>query len=671
MDPTSTPIASQTQAQKQAETPAPAVIHLPGKTLEGGGQLVRLALSLSSLTGIPIHITDIRGNRSRGGGLKAQHLTAVQWLAAECKADVEGALLGSRELWFRPHRVIGESAQNGEDDDAEGDGSGEFEDGRRIGAEANNIGRGDDGDEDQEEENGMAITRRNQRTIRIKQSSAGSITLVLQAILPYLLFSSPSSSYSPFATTSTSKSTSHYPNESINVEITGGTNVSHSPSFEYISQVLFPTLLRIGVPGPLSAVLHRRGWSSGGSAGDGSGGDVGEGKAQYNSVGRATFTITPFAPGTFLPAFEIENRGEIVRIEVSMLAPRGGGNGNDPVKRQGKTKGKEKRRDKRKGNNRNIDVDNNDDDDDDESGGGRGEDTRSLLRRLVLDALERSFPDVESHILLDEDSSAGNANSKRLYLLLVAHTSTGHRIAKDWLYDRKIHTPKNANRGGFGSGSGMEEAVMNLVTTVVKGLEQDIRRIHPTSCVDEHLQDQLVVFQALAKGCSIVDPPVSGSSVSSAQIFVPRLNQNNDDDFDEDDDQTEDGKQEDIDDGVPKDNGRQSYDDDEDVDDGKNDPLPQSLNLDKRKRNAKGQTEEREEREVVMTTRPTTLHTQTARWVASEMLGVVFDEKKGSCQGVGFVVGDVYPVPSSHPSQATSSSSFAPLEDSLHELSLT
>lgn len=77
-------------------------IHLQGTTLEGGGQLVRLALSLSALISTPIRITNIRGNRSGGGGLKGQHLTALEWLSKACDAKVEGAMKKSRVLVFEP-----------------------------------------------------------------------------------------------------------------------------------------------------------------------------------------------------------------------------------------------------------------------------------------------------------------------------------------------------------------------------------------------------------------------------------------------------------------------------------------------------------------------------------------------------------------------------------------
>lgn len=45
-------------------------VHLDGRTGEGGGQLVRIAIALASVTCKPVKITDVRGNRPgpRGGG---------------------------------------------------------------------------------------------------------------------------------------------------------------------------------------------------------------------------------------------------------------------------------------------------------------------------------------------------------------------------------------------------------------------------------------------------------------------------------------------------------------------------------------------------------------------------------------------------------------------------
>lgn len=41
---------------------------IDGCTGEGGGQLVRLACALAAVTSSPIRITNVRGNRNRGGG---------------------------------------------------------------------------------------------------------------------------------------------------------------------------------------------------------------------------------------------------------------------------------------------------------------------------------------------------------------------------------------------------------------------------------------------------------------------------------------------------------------------------------------------------------------------------------------------------------------------------
>jgi RNA 3'-terminal phosphate cyclase (ATP) len=43
-------------------------IVLDGKVGEGGGQVVRVAVAISALTGQSLVINNIRGNRSGGGG---------------------------------------------------------------------------------------------------------------------------------------------------------------------------------------------------------------------------------------------------------------------------------------------------------------------------------------------------------------------------------------------------------------------------------------------------------------------------------------------------------------------------------------------------------------------------------------------------------------------------
>jgi RNA 3'-terminal phosphate cyclase (ATP) len=81
------------------------MITIDGTTGEGGGQVLRTALSLSAITGKPFVINNIRGNRSKPG-LRQQHLTCVDAAAEICNAVVEGNHIGSSALTFRPDKRI-------------------------------------------------------------------------------------------------------------------------------------------------------------------------------------------------------------------------------------------------------------------------------------------------------------------------------------------------------------------------------------------------------------------------------------------------------------------------------------------------------------------------------------------------------------------------------------
>ncbi|MBS3168001.1 RNA 3'-phosphate cyclase [Candidatus Woesearchaeota archaeon] len=70
----------------------------------GGGQILRSSLSLSVLTQKPFKIINIRKKRSNSG-LQRQHLTAVNSIAEICKAKVKGNELDSTELEFIPSKV--------------------------------------------------------------------------------------------------------------------------------------------------------------------------------------------------------------------------------------------------------------------------------------------------------------------------------------------------------------------------------------------------------------------------------------------------------------------------------------------------------------------------------------------------------------------------------------
>lgn len=159
---------------------AQAMLDIDGSYGEGGGQLLRLAVALSAITGTAVRIANIRARRDKPG-LAPQHLTAVHAVGELCGAQIEGLALRSQVITFAPETLRG----------------GEY---------------------------------------RFNIGTAGSVTLLLQALLPVML-----------AVQMPCK-----------VHITGGTDVRQAPPADYLHEVLIRLIGRLGAQVTLR--LLRRGY---------------------------------------------------------------------------------------------------------------------------------------------------------------------------------------------------------------------------------------------------------------------------------------------------------------------------------------------------------------------------------------------------------------------------
>jgi RNA 3'-terminal phosphate cyclase (ATP) len=144
------------------------MLTLDGSIGEGGGQILRTALSLSLVTGQAFGMEKIRAGRPKPG-LQPQHLAALNAAATIGAAEVEGASQDSQELLFRPQQVT----------------PGDYS---------------------------FAV------------GTAGSVTLVLQTILPALMIAGGPSS----------------------LVLEGGTHNPMAPPFEFLAKTFLPLLHRMG-----------------------------------------------------------------------------------------------------------------------------------------------------------------------------------------------------------------------------------------------------------------------------------------------------------------------------------------------------------------------------------------------------------------------------------------
>ncbi|KAJ5089157.1 hypothetical protein N7532_007841 [Penicillium argentinense] len=252
---------------------SPRHVKLDGRTLEGGGQLVRNALALSALTSQPITVEHVCGNRGGKTGLKASHAAAVKLVGDISRSKVTSGQVGSQGVTFEPpcsSNADGEESLLREDGPLHSPNAIAGDSAARL----------------------VSLTRRKLCSeYNIRLPTPGS------ALYPYLLWAG-----------------SHTSTPSIKVNIIGGTNGTNSPSYDYAAQVMVPNFQKLGLP-PLYVALHKRGWTTG-----------------VVSMGFVTFHIHPLQSceqtrniGTALPKFPRINimdydRGKITSIRITVLA---------------------------------------------------------------------------------------------------------------------------------------------------------------------------------------------------------------------------------------------------------------------------------------------------------------------------------------------------------------
>jgi RNA 3'-terminal phosphate cyclase (ATP) len=80
------------------------MLEINGSYGEGGGQIVRSAISLAAVTGTPVRITQIRANRNKPG-LARQHITAIHAVAELCNGEYTPLRPGVDTLEFTPGKL--------------------------------------------------------------------------------------------------------------------------------------------------------------------------------------------------------------------------------------------------------------------------------------------------------------------------------------------------------------------------------------------------------------------------------------------------------------------------------------------------------------------------------------------------------------------------------------
>ncbi|CAI7645274.1 unnamed protein product [Penicillium pancosmium] len=391
---------------------SPRHITLDGRTLEGGGQLVRNALALAALTGRPVTINHVRGNRGGKTGLKASHAAAVKLLGDISGSTVTGGQVGSRSVTFEPQQFEREESPA-----------------ERLAVPSSML---------------VPLSRVSPKPeYNIILPTPGSVFLIFQAIYPYMLWLGSQPAI-----------------EKIRVNITGGTNGTNSPSYDYATQVMLPNFKKLGLPSA-EVILHKRGWSNG-----------------VVDMGSVSFHITPLEASTEFPCFPPINimeydRGKITRVDITILAP-------DFRISESEKKGqlqavrqycdRQIRRTLRKG-----------------------------LKKMDSSLFDQEFLDIQDDggpVPITLAQSEATSHPSRFYILLVAETTEGFKIGNKHKEDKKGSSQNN--------GTGMEH-IDDFIEGCVQGFIDEISGLHTDesrkvrSPLDQFMRDQIVVFEALGR----------------------------------------------------------------------------------------------------------------------------------------------------------------------------
>lgn len=79
------------------------MILVDGSMGEGGGQILRSALTISTLLGEPVEVINIRSNR-KDPGLKQQHVSTIRLLSRLFNISIENAIVGAKWIKFKAHK---------------------------------------------------------------------------------------------------------------------------------------------------------------------------------------------------------------------------------------------------------------------------------------------------------------------------------------------------------------------------------------------------------------------------------------------------------------------------------------------------------------------------------------------------------------------------------------